>query len=226
VSSAAIGGVIGAIVGLAVSPVVGLLIERLPQRASLRPWRLTQPALPTLTSIVTLAAIGVRIRADAALPAYLYLGAVGVALAYIDLECRRLPNALTYPSYPALALLLLLATTDGTGTDYLRAVIAMAVYFGIFGLLWLLRPGDLGLGDVKLSGVLGLGLGWLGWGSWFIGLMSGFLIGGVVSLGLLVVRRAGLKTRVPYGPFMLSGALLGLLWGSHLATSYVGTHVG
>ena len=156
------------------------------------------------------------------LPAYLYLVSVGLALAAIDLDTKRLPDPLTLPSYVVLgALLLLPAVADGQWTPYLRAWLAAAALFAFYFLLLVIYPGGMGFGDVKLAGVLGLGLGWLGWGVLVVGGFLGFFLGAVVGGGLMLVRRAGRKTKIPFGPFMLLGALIGVLWGEPLWDAYV-----
>jgi leader peptidase (prepilin peptidase)/N-methyltransferase len=81
----------------------------------------------------------------------------------------------------------------------------------------------MGFGDVKLAGVLGLVLGWLGWGELVVGGFLGFLLGAVLGGVLMVARRAGRKTKIPFGPFMLLGALLAILWGGQLWDAYVDT---
>lgn len=158
----------------------------------------------------------------AALPSFLALAVVGVALADIDLRLHRLPNALTLPMYPAsLVLLAIAAAWDGAWDAYGRAVIGMLVALLVYaGLAWF-RPDAMGLGDVKLSGVLGLHLAWLGWGALVIGLFAAFALGAVVGVALMAVRRAGRRTAIPFGPFMLAGALVGILVGEPLWQSYL-----
>jgi leader peptidase (prepilin peptidase) / N-methyltransferase len=183
-----------------------------------------------VTTGAVFAALAWAIGADAALPAFLYLGAVGVALAVIDLEHRRLPNALTLPSYVIGAVLLGVATLVGgvsdSGSTYLRALLGMAAMFVFYLVLALIYPVGMGFGDVKLAGVLGLYLGWLGWGPLVVGAFLGFLLGALVGAGLLLTRRAGRKTRIPFGPFMLAGALLAVLFGDAIADAYVGSISG
>jgi leader peptidase (prepilin peptidase)/N-methyltransferase len=79
----------------------------------------------------------------------------------------------------------------------------------------------MGFGDVKLSGVLGLYTGWLGWGAWAVGLFLGFFLGGLFGIALLVAKKGGRKTAVPFGPFMLLGALAAVLVGPELAQGYL-----
>jgi len=157
------------------------------------------------------------------LPAYLYLVAVGVALAFIDLDTRRLPNALTLPSYVVgLVLLAVPAVLDSRPDDLVRAVLGAAALFGFYFLLALIYPAGMGFGDVKLAGVLGLYLGFLGWDAVIVGGFAGFLIGAVVGVGLMVAGRARRRTAVPFGPSMLAGTLVGVLWGSVLGSWYLG----
>jgi leader peptidase (prepilin peptidase)/N-methyltransferase len=91
---------------------------------------------------------------------------------------------------------------------------------GFYALLWLVYPAGMGLGDVKLSGVLGLYLGWLGWGPVLVGAFSAFVLGGLVGIGVILFAGGGRKSKVPFGPFMLLGTLIGILWGHPLAHAY------
>lgn len=158
------------------------------------------------------------------LPAYLYFVSVGLALAVIDIDTKRLPNALTLPSYVVIgALLLIPAVADGDWSAYLRAWLAALALFAFYFLLAVIYPAGMGFGDVKLAGVLGLVLGWLGWGELVVGGFLGFFLGAVLGGVLMIVRRAGRKSKIPFGPFMLFGALLAIVWGGRLWATYVDT---
>lgn len=164
------------------------------------------------------AALAVRFGWQAALPAFLYLAAVGVALAAIDLEVRRLPDPLTLPAYlVGGALLSAAALLDGHPIAILHALVGMVAGYLVYLLLGLSYRGGMGFGDVKLAGVLGLYLGWLGWRAWAVGVLAGFLLGGLVAVVLLVAGRANRRTALPFGPFMLAGALLAVLFGTPIA---------
>lgn len=159
------------------------------------------------------------------LPALLYLAAVGLALTLIDLDVHRLPNAIVLPSYPVAAVLLLVAdlAPDGrldTGTA-VRALVGAAALFGFYFLLAFIYPAGMAFGDVKLAGLLGLYLGWFGWGALVVGSFGAFLLGGVFSVGLLLTRRAGRKSGIPFGPWMIAGAVLGVVAGEQLWASYL-----
>ncbi len=163
------------------------------------------------------------------LPALAYLAAVSVALALIDLDTRRLPDALVLPSYPvALALLALASWAPGQTSDwgaFVRALIACAALFTVYLVVLLVYPRGMGFGDVKLAGVLGLYLGWCGWGAVVVGWFGAFLLGGVFAVGLMVAGRAGKGSAIPFGPWMLLGAAVGLVVGEPLWDVYLGAFV-
>ena len=148
------------------------------------------------------------------LPAFCYLAGIGVPLAVIDVRCRRLPDALTLPSYPvALALLGLAALLlPGGGRHFLSAVLGMALAWAVFLFQVLIYPAGLGGGDVKLSGLLGLYLGWLGSRRAGLGgLVLGYLFAAVTGLALIASGRASRKSHLPFGPFLLAGTLAAIL---------------
>jgi len=156
------------------------------------------------------------------LAAFLYLAAVSVALAMIDLDTHTLPNRIVLPAYLVGAVLLACAALlAGEPERLLPALIGAATLFGLYLVMALLYPGGMGLGDVKLAGVLGLYLGWLGWGPLAVGAFSAFLLGGLFSLVLIGTRRANRKSGIPFGPWMLAGAWLGIFGGEAIATGYL-----
>ncbi|KGM14257.1 prepilin peptidase [Cellulomonas bogoriensis] len=163
---------------------------------------------------------GLGFRPD--LPAYLYLAAVSIALAMIDLDVHRLPDKIVLPSYVVAVVALSAAalTTSGIGS-LLRAAAAGAILFIAYFALAMAYPKGMGFGDVKLAGLLGLYLGWVGWGAVVIGAFSAFLLGGLFSIGLILARRAGRKSGIPFGPWMLAGAWLGLTVGETLWRAYL-----
>ena len=147
------------------------------------------------------------------LPAFCYLAGIGIPLAVIDTRCRRLPDALTLPSYPvALGLLGLAALLlPGGGRHFLSALVGMAVAWALFLLQVLIYPAGLGGGDVKLSGLLGLYLGWLGLGPLAAGLFLGYAFAAVTGLALIAVKLATRRSHLAFGPFLLAGTLAAVL---------------
>ena len=163
----------------------------------------------------------------AQLPAYLYLAAVGIALALIDLDVRRLPDVLTLPSYPVgIVLLGVASAVHHDAWSFARAGIGLAALFGFYFTVAVVAPRGMGFGDVKLSGVLGLYLGWLGWAQLVVGAFSAFVVGALVGIGLIVFAGGGRKTKVPFGPFMLVGALIGIFAGHPIAAAYTSVTLG
>jgi len=161
------------------------------------------------------------------LPAYLYLTIVGVLLAAVDARVHRLPDAIVLPSYPILAALLGVAAVidrinyghwaDGQWKASARAseaLVGAAVLLIFFGLLHLIPRSGLGLGDVKLVGLLGAALGWVSLSLVPLGLVLGILSAGLWAAFLLATGRANRSDPIPYGPHLLLGAFLALLAGA------------
>ncbi len=207
-------------------PVAGWLLLKGRCRDCAEPISARYPAVEAATAVL-FAVMALRFGPDPVLPAYLYLAAVGLALALIDLDVRKLPDALTLPSYVVVAALLALGTALGSGSGHLvRALLGGLAMYAFYFALCFAYPAGMGFGDVKLAGVLGMATAWLGWGAWAVGLFAGFLLGGVVGIGLIALGRAGRKSKVPYGPFMLLGTLLAVLAGQQLADAYLALTLG
>jgi len=181
--------------------------------------------LVELGTALLFALVAARLGPSASLPAFLYLCAVSVALAAIDLETQRLPNVLTLPSYlVGGGLLAVAAAVDGDVGRLLRAVEGMVALYAFYFVICYATAGKgMGFGDVKLAGLLGLYLGWLGWPELLVGAFAAHLLGGVVAVWLVARGGASRKTRVPFGPFLVAGALVALLVGSPIAHAWLQT---
>jgi len=147
------------------------------------------------------------------LPAVVFLAGAGLVLAPVDVRAHRLPDAIVLPAYPLLAVLLCVGgLTGATGpAPLVRAAQSGAVAFGVVYLLAVAVPAGFGYGDVKLTGLLGAGLGWYGWSAVLDGLVYGFVYGGLCAAALLVSRRLARTDRLAFGPFLLAGALTALV---------------
>jgi leader peptidase (prepilin peptidase)/N-methyltransferase len=221
-------GVAG-VLGLASGPLVPWLIGRLPEPEP-------EPEEPKelYADIASLPGLGVKSAvAGAVAAALLGLGLgwswtllvvlplvpVSVALAAVDWRTRLLPRLIVLPaiagSVVTIAVSWALGGFDGGSSTVVRTLLGGAAAFAVFFVLWFVHPRGMGFGDVRLSALLGLVLAYVGWSEWLVGLYGGFLlgavIGGVLSL-LKVVDRKG----YPFGPFMLVGALVGVLAGQPL----------
>ncbi len=132
-------------------------------------------------------------------------------LTLVDLEVHRLPDVLTLPAYPVVALLLTwCSATTGDWAALARAAACSGAAVLAFLVAVLLSPRreGLGLGDVKLAGVLGALLGWFSWVAAVYGLLAGFVLGGIVAVVLLLGRRADRRSTLSFGPAMIAGAYL------------------
>jgi leader peptidase (prepilin peptidase)/N-methyltransferase len=143
---------------------------------------------------------------------WLLLVPVGLVLGRVDLKVFRLPDVLTLPALGGTAGLLgLAALLPGHQGSWIRALLAAVAVGLVYLLLFLINPAGMGFGDVKLAPTLGLALGWYGWPTVFTGTFTGFALGALTGLALIAARRAGRKTPLPFGPFMLVGTLAALL---------------
>jgi leader peptidase (prepilin peptidase)/N-methyltransferase len=122
----------------------------------------------------------------------------------------------------AAALLGVAAVVTQDPSGYARAWACAGGMFLAYLVLALVYPAGLGLGDVKLAASLGLLLGWLGWAAAVVGLLAAFVVGGVVGVVLLALRRATRRSAVPFGPSMLLGALVAVVWAEPIAAWYLG----
>ena len=166
--------------------------------------------------------VALRFGAGWATPAYLFLALVAVALALIDLDTHRLPDVIVLPAYPVgLALLALASWATGDWGALLRALAGAGVMFVFYFAMLFAYPAGMGFGDVKLAGLLGLFLGWLGWGSLVVGGFGAFLLGGVFSVALLASGRANRKSGIPFGPWMVLGATVGVAVGARIWEGYL-----
>lgn len=154
--------------------------------------------------------------------AYLPLAWVLVVLSFIDIDHKLLPNRIVLPALSAELVLFALAAALGPGMDaYLGALAGMAGGFGAFFVLALISPRGMGMGDVKLAAVLGLALGYFGTARTFIGFFLGFLIGAAGGIALIAARKGGMKSYIPFGPYMAVGALISIFFGAPLVDAWL-----
>ncbi|MFG3661260.1 prepilin peptidase [Streptomyces sp. NPDC047706] len=146
---------------------------------------------------------------------WLLVTPVGVLLAVVDLRVHRLPDPLTLPLAAGTPALLGVASlVPGHAGDLGTALLGSLALGGFYFLLFLINPAGMGFGDVKLALGAGAVLGWYGWGAVLLGTFAAFVCGAVYGGALIVVRKAGRKTAIPFGPFLLAGACAGLLLGA------------
>ncbi|MGW6465296.1 prepilin peptidase [Streptomyces rubiginosohelvolus] len=186
-----------------------------PVRETPTPPAYAPTTLAPLVTVLACVALAAATGARPELVGWLVLAPVAVLLAVVDRRVHRLPDPLTLPLAAAAVLLLggaaLLPGHAGSWTSGLLGGLALG---GFYLLLFLINPNGMGFGDVKLALALGVALGWYGWTVLFVGGFAGFLFGAAYGLALVLLRRAGRRTGIPFGPFMIAGALTGVLLGA------------
>jgi leader peptidase (prepilin peptidase)/N-methyltransferase len=168
------------------------------------------------TAAFAAAAVALALGANAVVLVWAYVCALGVLLAYVDWSTRLLPFWLVAPSYAVVALLTGLAALVEADLDVLlRAGVGWLASFALFFLMWLVYSKGLGYGDVRLSGLLGMALGGVGWQELMVGTYAAFLFGAVGG-GVLTLARKVDRRAYPFGPFMVLGAWFGVVSGPWL----------
>lgn len=151
-------------------------------------------------------------------PAVVVLALAGAALGVIDTRTHRLPDAIVFPTTAVVGGLLVVAALGSalSGTpswDALgRAALGFAAHAAFYGLMWWIAATGVGLGDVKLAGILGAVGAWWGWDAFLVTMIAPYVLGGLVSLPLLLFRVVGRRSYIPFGPFMLLGVVVALTW--------------
>lgn len=167
--------------------------------------------------------VGVSVGWTWALPAFLFFTWALVALSVIDIDTHRLPNALLYPCMAVSTVLLGAAgLLERDVRSLIEGAIGGAIAFAIMFVIWFVARGGLGYGDVRLSGYLGLHLGFVGMGHVPLGLFLGFAGGAIGGAVLMIAKGRGRKHKVAFGPYLAGGALLALVWGEPLLDLYLG----
>ena len=185
------------------------------------------PRYPIIEALTGLLFALVAIRMDhlhlkEALPAYLWFTAIGIALAMIDIDVKRLPDKIVLPSYPVLAVLLVIAAADnGDWWAFERALIGGAALYAAYFLIAFAYPAGMGFGDVKLAGILGGMTAYLSWSTFAVGAFGGFVLGSIGGIAVMATGRGGRKTQIPFGPFMIAAALLALFVARPVADAYL-----
>ena len=222
--------VVAGLLGLLVPRLVAVLPE--PERSEAAPGEDPKPlyvdvaARPALAWWAAAASAGLALvlalalGPDPWLVALVPLVPVCVALAVVDWHTRLLPSRIVLPATAyAVVVAVVLWPVTGDADDLVRAAIGLVVARSFYWLLWFIHSAGMGFGDVRLAALVGLLLGHVGWAELVVGMYAGFLVFGLPGLVLALVRwdRSLLKTAFPFGPFMLVGAVIGVLTGPWVA---------
>ncbi len=203
-------------------PVLSWFVLRGKCRDCQAPISARYPIVEATTSALFVAAVFV-IGLEWSLPAYLWFTGVTLALVLTDLDVKRIPNRILYPSTIVGTLLLLGgAVLEGELGNFWRGLGGAGIYFALFLVIALVARGGFGFGDVKLAVFLGEYLAYRSWGVLGAGIALGIGVGGLIALGLLVLTKADRKTHIPFGPAMVLGSYLALVFGQSLADWYLG----
>ena len=153
--------------------------------------------------------------------AFLILDASLLALALIDLEMLLLPRSIVYPTLIGVAVVLLVsATMDYQWHRLFVAALCSLAWFAVFFVMNLVSPRSLGFGDVRLSPLLGLALGWLGVGEVLLGFFAANVVGAIVGITLIATKRMKRDQPIPYGVFLAIGTVFTVLIGPMLLSHW------
>ncbi|WP_028265071.1 prepilin peptidase [Arthrobacter sp. MA-N2] len=195
------------LLGLLTSPLAELLIARFLPRLGGLPSRLVRITTAVATAALFIL-LALRFGSSPTLPAYLLLGVLAVQLSRLDVAHHLLPNPLVLALLSTgFALLTVSAALVHDWPALLRAAVGGAILFLGYLILGLVSPGALGMGDVKLAAPLGMYLGYLGWSHVFYGGLLGFVVGGVMTVLLLLLKRGIKPSEVAHGPAMFAAAI-------------------
>jgi leader peptidase (prepilin peptidase)/N-methyltransferase len=201
-------------------PVVSWIILRGRCRQCHSPISLRYPLVELSTGIL-FALTAWRLGTHVDLGAFLILDAALMALALIDLEHLLLPRSIVYPALGGVGGWLLgSAAYYGQWHRLLIAALCALIWFVVFWLLNFLSPRSLGYGDVRLTLVLGIALGWLGVGDVLIGFFAANLIGAVIGLTLIALKKMSRDQPIPYGVYLALGTVVAVLIGPALLTHW------
>lgn len=197
------------VVALLVTASAGPLVRGLTSGSSVRDTGVRGWLLVAATGVCAVSGPGIRPGMHA--PVFLWFAVAGVALAVIDAETLRLPNRIVVPGW-VFGAVLLGAESLRTGHPgrALTALLASAAFFGILLIAVLMSPSSMGMGDVKLAGLVALLLGWSGWDSVVLGMGAGMVLAAGAGLLLVVTGRLGPRDPLPFGPFLIGGAWLAM----------------
>ena len=205
--------------GVGQVPVLRVVARRRGCPSCAAPFKQTyRPAVLAALGALVLGAFAVRFGAVVVLAAYAVFGLSMLAISAVDLERWIIPNHIIYPTLALLIPLFVIASAvDDRWGALGRAAASGAAAFAGFYLLHVAVPKGMGFGDVRLSGVIGLATGWLGYGHAFVAFFAGFVLGSLVGLVVIVVTGGDRKSRIPFGPFLAAGAIFSVIWGNPVA---------
>ena len=181
------------------------------------------PARVLIVEVVTAALfvlLALRLQTLWALPAYCVFAAGLVALSTVDIQLHRLPTVIVYwTAGVGGALLVVASAATGDWNRLLDGAIGGAACFAVFFAIFFVVPKGMGFGDVRLAGLAGAFLGWLGLRVVPLGILTAFVIAGIPAVVLVILGKANRKSQLPFGPYLAAGALVGVCFGPAIIRS-------
>jgi len=209
-----------ALLGVPGGMLANLLVDRIPDKQPLRP--LPSPAalagslrhvLVILTTMGLFAGAALRFG-NWVVPAYLVFFVCLVSISVIDSKLQIIPNRIVYPTiFASVPLLAFAALVENEWSNFGHAMMGASLAFVSLLVIHLISPSGMGFGDVRLSFVLGLFLGWISLGHVFTGMFLGVLLICAVGIVLAVLRLKSLQEHIAFGPFLAAGSILAVFAG-------------
>lgn len=219
-----LGALLAALLGVPAGLFANLVIDRVPEKQSLRPLpdlrslgRGRRQAIVVAATVVLFAGTVLRFRADWVVPAYFVFFLCIVTITVIDFDRQIIPNYIVYPTiFAAIPLLALAALAGGEWGRFGHALLGASLAWVAMLIIHIISPGGMGFGDVRLAFVLGLFLGWIGLSHVLVGLFLGLVLISVVGVGLTILRLRTLQDHIAFGPFLAAGSTLAVFAGHAL----------
>jgi leader peptidase (prepilin peptidase)/N-methyltransferase len=146
--------------------------------------------------------------------------AVLLAVSFIDVRHRIVPNRIVYPSTVVALAAVVALDLAGRGLDWVHGLIGLGAFGGCLLIIALISPRGMGMGDVKLAGLIGLVLGSVALSRVGVAAGAGILLGGVAAIVALAMGR-GRKSALPFGPSLAAGAAISCFAGAQIARAYL-----
>ena len=219
------------VLGVPGGMLANLLVDRIPEKQSLRPLPSvaslagsTRERLVIVATVALFAGTAVRFGTDWVVPAYLVFFVCLVSVSVIDSQRQIIPNRIVYPTiFASIPLLALAALVGGEWDRFGHALMGATLAWLALLILHLISPSGMGFGDVRLSFVLGLFLGWISLGHVVTGLFLGVVLISVVGLVLAALRLRSLQQHIAFGPFLAAGSTVAVFAGREIISWWLGT---
>ena len=176
-----------------------------------------------IVTVVLFALMAVHFKSSILVAAFCVFAAGLTGLTVIDLKTKRLPREVSYTVMALGApLLVIAALIEGESRRIYMALLGSVIALAAMGVLYAMSRGGLGDGDVRLSPLLGMYLGWLNPGLALVGLFYGFILGSVIGIMMMIMGKADRQTQLPFGPFLAAGSVMAIFYGQNLINVVLG----